>query len=65
MPTKSSASRTDPICHTALDDARALLQYWQTEQIKSVASGDQLRAAQCKSFVEHCQSVVAALEEAS
>jgi hypothetical protein len=65
MPTKPSAPTIDPICHTAMDDARGLLRYWKTEQIKSMASGDELRAAQCKQFVEHCELVVTALERAS
>lgn len=60
-----SANPNEPIneiqCHSALDDARRLLQYWRNEHANAMAINDEQQAKQCKRLVQQCELVVAAL----
>ena len=57
-------SRSSEEMNSALDEERALLKYWQGEHATALAITDEPRAEQCRRFVEQCELVVAALEQA-
>jgi hypothetical protein len=44
---------------------REQLEYWQSECAAARESGDAGRVAQCEHFIQQCEKVIAALENAA